>query len=126
MRDRYDEIKSLGAEVVAIGTGDVEHARDFVESEAVPFPVLVDDDAEAAQAASVRKVNFAKLFAPASFPGALRAHRAGHRIGKPGKRTNQLGATFVVGPGRSVHFEHHDAHTADHAPMEEIFAALKR
>ncbi len=126
MRDRYDEIRALGAEVVAIGTGDVAHAGQFVADQEIPFPVPVDDDAEAAQAASVRKVNFAKLFAPASFPGALRAHRAGHRIGKPGKRTNQLGATFVVGPGSSVHFEHQDAHTADHAPMEEIFAALKR
>ncbi len=108
-----------------IGTGDVDYARAYTRDEHIPFPVLVDDDAAAAKAASVRRVSFAKLFAPASYPGARRAWRAGHRLGMPGKRTNQLGATFVVGPGPAVHYAHYDAHTADHAPMGEIFAALK-
>ena len=31
MRDRYDEIRELGAEVIAIGTGDATYARAFVE-----------------------------------------------------------------------------------------------
>ena len=126
MRDRYDEIRALGAEVIWIGTGDVDLARDFVEAQKIPFPVLVDDDAEAAKAAGMRRVNPLMLFAPATFPGFRRAWKAGHRVGWPGKRTNQLGAMFVVGPGPVVHYEHYDAHTADHAPMEEVFEALKR
>jgi len=125
LRGRYDEIRSLGAEVVAIGTGDVRYASSFVEAEKIPFPVLVDDGAAAAQAASIRRVGFLKLFAPASYPGARRAWQAGHRVGMPGKRTNQLGATFVVGPCTEVHYAHYDAHTADHAPMDEVFQALR-
>ncbi len=125
MRGRYDEIRALGAEVVAIGTGNVRHARSFIKGEKIPFPVLVDDHAEAAKAASIRRVGFLKLFAPASFPGSRRAWRAGHRVGMPGKRTNQLGATFVVGPGSAVRYAHYDAHTADHAPMDEVFDALR-
>jgi peroxiredoxin len=125
LRDRYREIADLGAEVVAIATGDTAHARSFVADERIPFPVLVDDDAKAAAAAAVKRVWFHQLFDPASYPGARRAWRAGHRIGRPGRRTNQLGATFVVGPGSVVHYEHRDAHTADHAPMEAIFAALR-
>ena len=125
MRDRYREITDLGAEVVAIGTGDPAHARGFVRDERIPYPVLLDDAAAAAGAAAVQRVWFHQLFHPASFPGARRAWRAGHRIGKPGPRTNQLGATFVLGPGPVLRYEHRDAHTADHAPVDAILAALR-
>jgi len=110
---------------VAVGTGDVEYARRFVQDESIPFPVLVDDRAEAARAASVRKVNFATLLCdPRSFRGARRAHREGYRVKKSGKRVNQLGASFVMGPGSQVRYSRIDEHTADHAPLEELLGAL--
>ena len=124
MRDRYDEIQELGAEVVAIGTGDAAAAGAFVEAQGVPFPVLADEDARAAKAAQIARVGFLRLFDPASFPGGLRAWRGGHRIGASGRRVDQLGATFVLGPGSVVHYEHRDDHTADHAPMDELLHAL--
>ena len=125
MRDSYAEITSAGAEVVAIGTGDVGYAQAFVTDVKAPFPVLVDDDAAAAGAASVKKVNFATLlFDPRSLKGARQAHRDGYRVKKSGKRVNQLGATFVVGPGPLVRYEHIDAHTADHAPIPDVLAVL--
>lgn len=111
--------------MVAVGTGDASYARRFVDDEAIPFPVLVDDDGAAARAASVRKVNFATLlFDPRSMKGARQAHRDGYRVKKSGKRVNQLGATFVVGPGKLVRYEHIDVHTADHAPLSEVLEAL--
>jgi peroxiredoxin len=126
LREHYDEIRGLGAEVVAVGTAHRGYAADFVQQEGIPFPVLVDDDAQAATAAALPRVNpFRLLFDPRSFGGARRAHRAGYRIGKPGKRTNQLGATFVLGPGGRVRYEHVDEHTADHAPVDEVLAALR-
>jgi peroxiredoxin len=125
LRERYDEIRSKGADVVAIGTGSVRYAASFVADESVPFPVLADDDAKAARAASVQSVNFFKLILnPASRPGARRAREAGHRIHRAGKRVTQLGATFVVGPGNTIRYEHMDAHSADHAPMEEVMSAI--
>lgn len=127
MRGHYDEITGAGADVVAVGTGDARYAKAFVDDERVPFPVLVDDGAEAAKAAAVRKVNFATLlFDPRSFKGARRAHRDGYRIKKSGRRVNQLGATFVVGPGSTVRYEHLDAHTADHAPIDDVMRAVAR
>lgn len=124
MRDGYPTIRELGAEVVAIGTGDERYARWFVDDYRIPYPVLVDDHAEAARAASIRRVGLLGLFHPDSFPGAARAWRAGHRIGI-GKRTDQLGASFVVGPGDRLRYQHRDRHTADHAPLEEILAVLR-
>jgi len=126
LRDHYDEITSAGAEIVAVGTGDERYAKGFVEDERVPFPVLVDDSATAAHAASVKKVNFATLlFDPRSMKGARQAHREGYRVKKSGRRVNQLGATFVLGPGSTVRYEHIDIHTADHAPLDEVLAAVR-
>jgi peroxiredoxin len=125
LREHYDEIQGRGAEVVAVGTGDRRYAADFVDAERIPFPVLVDDEAFAARAAALPRINpFRLLFDPRSLGGARRAHRDGYRIGKPGKRANQLGATFVVGPGERVPYEHVDEHTADHAPLAEVLGAL--
>jgi peroxiredoxin len=125
LRGRYDEITGRGAEVVAVGTGDVRYAAAFRDDEHIPFPVLVDDDAEAARAASIRRVGpLTLLFDPRSIGGARRAWRHGYRIHKSGKRVNQLGATFVIGPGPVVRYEHLDSHTADHAPLEAVLAAL--
>ena len=115
----------MGADIVAIGTGDQRYASAFVADEDVPFPVLVDENARAAHAAAINKVNFAKLlFDPRSFRGARQAHRDGFRIKKSGRRVNQLGATFVLGPGSTVRYAHVDVHTADHAPIPDVLAAL--
>ena len=125
MRGSYDEIRNRGAEVVAVGTGSVRHAAAFVADESVPFPVLVDDDARAARAASVRRVGFFRLLTDRrSREGAKRARAAGHRIHKAGRRVTQLGATFVIGPGEQLLYEHVDDHSADHAPLDQVLAAL--
>jgi len=125
LRDHYDEIQGLGADVIAIGTGNVKYAASFVAEEQVPFPVLVDDHSHAAHAAQVKRVNFGRLlFDRRSREGTKAAHAAGHRIHWPGKRTNQLGATFVLAPGNVVVYEHIDEHSADHAPLDEVFTAL--
>lgn len=45
----------LGVLADLVLPGDARYARGFVEEENIPFPVLVDDDAVAARAASVRR-----------------------------------------------------------------------
>jgi peroxiredoxin len=126
LRGLYGEIIRAGAEVVAVGTGDEHYAKSFVADEQLPFPVLVDDDAAAANAVTVKKVNFfTLLFDPRSFKGARQAHRAGYRVKKSGRRVTQLGATFVLGPGSTVRYAHIDAHTADHAPLADVLAVLR-
>jgi peroxiredoxin len=125
LRDRYDDIRRAGADVVAIGTGDRRYAAAFTADEHIPFVVLVDDHADAARAASVPRVPFLRLLTDRrSRPGTRRARAAGHRIHRSGKRVTQLGATFVLGPGPTIRYEHIDAHSADHAPVDEVLAAV--
>ena len=84
MRDRYDEIRARGAEVVAIGTGDERYARDFVADEAISYPVLVDDDGRAARVAAVQAASFLGLFHPRTWAATRETWRRGHRIHRAG------------------------------------------
>lgn len=127
MRDAYSEITATGAEVVAIGTGNMMYAKAFVDDEKVPFAVLVDEDGEAAQAASVKggaKV-LASMLSPSVLSAGRRARKAGHHQHKTGSRSLQLGATFVVAPGDNVLYSHIDGDFGDHAPLADVMAALQ-
>ena len=125
MRDTYEDIKAAGADVVAVGTGNQRYARRFVEEERIPFPVLVDDHAHAARAASVDPGSIRNILTPSTYVESVHTWRRGHRIHMSGKRVTQLGATFVIRPRGEVVYEHLDARTTDHAPLEEVFAALR-
>jgi hypothetical protein len=124
LRRSYDQITDRGADVVAIGTGDVSYAKAFVAEEDIPFLVLVDDDGAAATAASVRRASWAALLGPASWPATRRVWKEGFRIHKAGKRVTQLGATFVIGPGPTVRYEHQASDSTDHAALDAVLGAL--
>jgi peroxiredoxin len=124
LRGSYQEIRDKGAELVAIGTGDARYARAFIDDEDIPFPVLLDDEGDAAEAAAVKRGGMFDLAGPKTVVGALKATAAGHRQHKTGRRPRQLGATFVVGPGDVVRYEHIDGDVSDHAPIEDVLAAL--
>ena len=102
----------------------MRYARGFIDEEQIPFLVLVDDDAAAAKAASVRKVNFLTLVGPSTWSATRETWRNGYRIHKSGKRVNQLGATFVIGPGPTIAYEHMDGDSTDHAPLDVVLDAL--
>ena len=44
MRERYEEFKQRGAEILAIAPDTIENARNYFEKNDVPFPCLPDPD----------------------------------------------------------------------------------
>ncbi len=124
MRDADDEIRALGAHVVAIGTGDVRYAAAFVRDELIPYTVLVDDNAAAAHAAQVRSTSFIAMFTPRTWKATRETSKRGFHVHKAGKRVTQLGATFIIDPGGSLRYEHIDADSTDHAPIPAVLGAL--
>jgi peroxiredoxin len=124
LRQHHETIRSRGAEIVAVGTGDLAYARAFVEDERIPFPVLIDDDGRAAEAASVPQASWFGLLHPSTWRATVDTYRRGHRVHAPGPRVTQLGATFVIGPGDRVRYAHVDRDSTDHAPLGEVLAAL--
>jgi peroxiredoxin len=125
LRERYDEIRANGGDVVAIGTGDVRYAEAFVRDSNIPFTVLVDDDSIAADAASVRTVDWFTLLHPRTWKATRETSKRGYRVARAGKRVRQLGATFVVAPGDVLRYEHYDRDSTDHAPVTDVMAALR-
>lgn len=124
MRDSYRAIEAKGATVVVIGTGDAAYARDMKDSLNLPFDVLVDDEAVAAAAASIDKGSIKNVLKVKAWTSMVRTMRNGHFVGKPGKRVNQLGATFVIAPGNAVPYEFRDPDTSTHAPLNDVIAAI--
>ena len=123
LRDRYDDFQARGVDLVAVGTGDRGYAGAFVRDEKIPYLVLVDDNAKAAHAASVKVASWYRLLHPTTWRATVGAWRRGHRIHAPGKRVTQLGATFVLGPGDEVRYTHVDADSTDHAAIPDVLAA---
>ena len=82
--------------------------------------MLVDDDAVAAHAASIQTLNWFQLLHPRTWKATRQASRRGHHVHKPGKRVKQIGATFVIGAGDRVRYEHMDADSTDHADIDEL------
>ena len=124
MRERYDEITNLGADIVAVGTGDRRYAEAFVGDTGIPFLVLVDDDAAAAHAASLRTLSWFQLLHPRTWKATRETSKRGYHVHKAGKRVKQIGATFVLGAGDRIRYEHLDADSTDHADIDEVVAAL--
>ena len=125
MRERHDEIKGLGADIVAIGTGDRRYAEAFVRDERIPFAVLVDDDALAANAASLKTLNWFQLLHPRTWKATRATSKRGYHVHKAGRRVKQIGATFVIGAGDQMRYEHMDFDSTDHADVDDVIAVLR-
>jgi len=125
LREHHDEIVSLGADIVAVGTGDRRYAEAFAKEEQIPFLVLVDDDARAANAASLKTLNWFQLLHPRTWKATRATSKRGYHVHKAGKRVKQIGATFVIGAGDRLRYEYMDADSTDHAPIEEVVAVLR-
>lgn len=124
MRSHHEEIRRRGAEIVAIGTGNPMYAKDFIQQFDIDFLVLIDADAEAANAANVRKGSRAQVMGPAAIMRGVKTFLGGGKQGRPGARILQLGATFVIEPGGRIRYEHYAQASSDNAPMGEVLAAL--
>jgi len=126
LRDHEGEIRARGARVVAIGLGDLAHARAFRAEAGFAFPLLVDAAREAYRAAALPSASLAHLFRRDLVTAGRRARAAGHRQGRTGAHPLQLGGSFVFGPGDVDRYARPSASFGDPAPIAEILAALAR
>ena len=124
MREHEQEFQRRGANLAAIGLGDLNYARIFREDTGITFPLLVDAGRIAYRAIELPKTSFFGLFTRENFAARARARSAGHRQHKLGKDPFQLGASFVFAPGNKDLFVHLSEYTGDTAPMSSLLAAI--
>lgn len=123
MRDAQHQIEAAGASIAVIGSGSAFFARAFAEDMDLHFPILVDTNLEAFEAARMKRSALA-LLSPKMLTNAARALMSGARQGPVQGDALQLGGTLVVRCDGSVPYAHLSSEAGDHAPIDEILAAL--
>ncbi len=125
MRKHYDEIRSTGAEVVAIGMGWPEAAADFRDKHDIPFPVLLDRKKESYRALQLSRGGFTELYGPKVAARAVGSMLRGNAQTLPKQDYRQLGGTVVVAAGGDLRYVHRAGDASDNAPIDEVLAALR-
>jgi hypothetical protein len=116
---------TTGAGVTAIGTGGRRYAKAFIDDEQVQFPVLLDEDGNAAEIVGTGTIGITSLVKPSAIAAGFRSFAGGHRQQKSGRRPMQLGATIVMGPGDEVLYADFEDFAGDHAEIDEVIAAIR-
>jgi hypothetical protein len=108
----------------AIGTGGRRYAKAFIEDERVPFPVLLDEDGEAADMIETNRLNAFSLIRPDALLAGTRSLAGGNRQHDTGRRPTQLGATIVMGPDDELLYIDKESFAGDHADLGEVIDVL--
>lgn len=124
MRDRRDEIRASGAELVIIGNGNAGFAQAFREDFALDGPLLIDPELRAYRAAGLRRGRV-ELLSPRLPWNALRALRGGSRQTGVQGDPWQLGGVFVIRPGGELVYAHRSREAGDHPAVDAILDALE-
>jgi hypothetical protein len=124
LREHHDAFKAKGANLAAIGLGDRNYARMFRADTGIAFPLLIDEDRLAYQAAGLKSANILHLLRSENASARKRASSAGHRQHRLGKNPFQLGGSFVFGPGNVDRFAHLSKTFGDNATPQSLLAAI--
>ena len=124
LRDRMDDIRARGAELVIVGNGAQHFAAAFREDQALDCPLLVDPELRAYRAAGMRRGRV-ELLSPRLPLNALRALRSGSRQGAVEGDPWQLGGVFVIRPGGELGFRYLSREAGDHPPVDDVLRALE-
>jgi len=123
LRDRQDEIHSLGAELAIVGNGAPNFAAAFREDQKLDGPLLVDPELRAYRAAGLRRGRV-EVLSPRLGLNALRALSRGYTQGSVQGDPWQLGGVFVFKAGGALTYRYASREAGDHPPVTEIVAAL--
>ena len=126
MREHQQAFLDKGANLAAIGLGDRNYARLFIEETGIDFPLLIDEQRKAYEIADLRVANLLHILRSDNFKSRKRATAAGHRQHKLGMNPFQLGGSFIFGPGNSDRFAHLSKTFGDNASISTLLAALAR
>lgn len=125
MRDEYPAITAAGAQVVAIGNGQPWHARAFREDAQIPFPLWVDPEMRAYQAAGLRR-SVLRTFSPRALAHATRALRSGFRQTKVQGDPWQHGGAFLITPQGHTLYHQVSREAGDHADIPTVLNTLRQ
>ncbi|MEM6795559.1 MAG: AhpC/TSA family protein [Acidobacteriota bacterium] len=123
LRDITPQVHEKNAEIVAIGNGTPEQAKEFAEERALPFPLLTDPGRRAFKGAGLRR-DVGSTFNLKAVRSAKRALKAGFRQGSVQGDPWQQGGAFVITPDHEVLFSYISGSGGDHPDPRDLLASL--
>jgi peroxiredoxin len=118
-------IERLGAQLWFVGSGSVEHARDFRDNHVPRCHVFTDPGGDSYRAIGAR-TGWRSVANAHSLRAAAAAAARGHRQSATQGRADQQGGVLVITPGGGLAYEYVSRHAGDHPPVGEVLEALAR
>jgi len=123
LRDVVDEIRDRGAELVVVGNGSVEQAREFRAEQALGFPLYTDPSLTSYRRAGFRR-GFASTLSPRAALHGLSALGQGFIQGRTKGDPVQQGGALVIARGGRLLFHYVSREAGDHPAHRQLLAAL--
>ena len=126
MRERLDEFRGLGAEIVVISFVGPERLSQYLKAHPWPFRVLADPSRSAYRAFGLGSATWMQLLRPrviARYFGLIFRGRMPHVAQED---VHQLGGDFVLDRTGRIVFEHRSRDPADRPSVEELLAAVRQ
>ncbi|MBV8866042.1 MAG: AhpC/TSA family protein [Acidobacteriaceae bacterium] len=125
MRAYESDFSDAGAQLAAVGLGDLRYASLFREETGIDFPLLLDEKRVVYRAAELKAGSLLHLFRRDNVQARARAHAAGHSQHRLGRNPFQLGGSFVFGPGNRDVYAHLSKTFGDNASPEALLLAVR-
>lgn len=118
------EFDKRGAQVVFVGKGSPEEAREFRADRSLPFEIVADPDRVAYRAFGLPEGRVSQLAGPAVVGASMRAMKNGAGVGKAVGNRRQLPGTYVIDQDGRFLFSKPAAHAGDVADIATLLAAI--
>lgn len=126
MRPKLAEIRALGAEMIAVGSGTAQHAAWFVKDQSTDFPVLTDPTHKVYDNAELHR-GLLGLVDPRAVINTVQALFKGFRqAGRTRGDALQLGGVLIVLPGGKLAWRYSSDVAGDHPKPERIVEELEK
>ena len=125
LQQRYDEIKALKGEVVAISFEPMGRLRKEVEDLRLPFPVLSDPSLASYRSYGLARGSLFAVYNPKAVWEFLRLLLKGRGVGGPHGDLRQLGGDFVIDGEGILRFVHPSTQSQERPRMDQLLQVLR-
>ncbi|MBW2276544.1 MAG: AhpC/TSA family protein [Deltaproteobacteria bacterium] len=126
MRDRFDEVEAVDAQVLVVSFGEPERVAWLVEDLNLPFRVAADPSRGVYQAFGLAKASFFRVWHPRVIVKYMKLIRSGMKIPHRDVAADlwQLGGDFVIDADGVVRYTYYSEGPEDRPSVDELIAEL--
>lgn len=127
MRQRYEDIRALGGEVLAVSFAPPERVAAYATRYPLPFPVLADPELQGYRAFELGRTSWGRMLNPLVILKYVGLMFRGWLPDKPAGKDDllQLGGDFVLDGRRRLVYAYRSANPTDRPPAMALVEAVR-